>query len=225
MPQEQFSSGAPDAQQQPPVPPGQTPPPETPPPPPPKKRRRRWPWVVLALFLVPMLLVALAPTLISTGIGRSTIVGIVNDNINGYAEIGGLSLGWFSPIEAHDVKVYSEDKRLILDVPRAKINLSLMNAIRQKFVLGDDSQIDVASFIGHVDENGKTNLEKLPKAKSAAPKPVSQEQVKVPDVSGKITINIAQGTIEGEGVKEPIHVEPSTAVVSITDINQPIQNQ
>ncbi|HEY7088698.1 MAG TPA: hypothetical protein VH518_11455 [Tepidisphaeraceae bacterium] len=225
MSQEQPSSGASDAQQQPPVPPGQTPPPETPDPPP-RKRRRRWTWVLLALFLIPMLLVALAPTLISTGVGRSAIVGIVNDYINGYAEIGGLSLGWFSPIEAHDVKVYSEDKRLILDVPRAKINLSLINAIRQKFALGDDSQIDVASFIIHVDENGKTNLEKLPKAKSAAaPKPPTQQQVKVPDVSGKITINIAQGTIEGEGVKEPIHVEPSTAVVTISDINQPIQNQ
>src|SRR5262245_419138 len=123
---------------------------------PPKRKRRRWPWVILSLVVLLLLVVVLAPTIISTSLGRNAAVGIINDNINGRAEIGGLSLGWFSPTEVTGIKVFGEDNRLILDVPRAKINLTVLNALRQKFALGNDSQIDIASFIVNVDADGKT---------------------------------------------------------------------
>src|SRR5262245_39588191 len=110
-------------------------------PPPVKPRRRRWLRVLWVLVVVLVLLVLLAPTIASWGIARSVAQNIVNDNINGRAEIGGVSVGWFSPIHVTGIKVYGEDNRLILDVPSAKLNVTLLNALRQKFVLGEDSQI------------------------------------------------------------------------------------
>lgn len=178
-----------------------------------------------ALLLLLVILVALAPTIASSGPVRSMVVGKINQQLNGTIEIADWSLGWSGPIEASGIKVYDEQKRLILDVPRAKITLSLIDAARQNFALGEGSVIDVASFVVNVDESGKTNLERLPKTTSSGPKPASQGETRLPDVSGKLTLNIQQGTIEGAGVAKPIHVQPSTAVVHITDINQPIQNE
>lgn len=195
--------------------------PETPPP----KKRRKWPFIVGGLVVLLLLLVLLLPTIASLGPIRSMVVGQINQQINGSVEIGGWSLGWFSPISLSNVKVYDEQKRLILDVPSVKLGISLSQAIRSNFALGNENEITVASFLVNVDETGKTNLEKLPRAKSThAPAAAPSAPPKLPDVSGKFKITFA-GTVEGSQLAKPIYVRQSTANVTITDINQPIENQ
>src|SRR5262249_12717585 len=147
-------------------------------------------------------------------------------------EIGGLSLGWFLPTSVSDVKVFDDQNALILDVPKVRLGLTLLSAIRNNFALGDDNQIDVASFKVHLDEAGKTNLEKLPRVhKPSGPKPVepAAEPLKLPNVSGKFTVNF-QGTIENtfllEGKPQTVvvQVDPSNATLNIPHINQPAES-
>ncbi|WP_428937897.1 hypothetical protein [Fontivita pretiosa] len=169
-------------------------------------------------------LVVLAPTIASTAAVRSVIVGQINNNLNGTVQIADWSLGWFSPIDVSGVRVYDEQNRLILDVPRIRLGVSLLNAAKQNFALGNDNVVEIASFVVRVDEQGRTNFEKLARTSAATPEPASTQPTKLPDISGKLTINIHQGTLEGPAGAPPVHVDPSSVVVNIPDINRPIEN-
>src|SRR5688500_2308183 len=68
-----------------------------------RKRRRRWPWIIGGILLALILLVALLPTLISTGPGKSFLVGKVNDSLNGKLDIANLSIGWTSGVRLEGV--------------------------------------------------------------------------------------------------------------------------
>jgi hypothetical protein len=194
------------------------------------RKRRKWPWVVASLFVALVLLVLLAPTIISTSFGRNIAERLINDNLNGRVEIADWSLGWFSRIKVSGVKVYDQQNVMVLDVPRIELGASLLDLVGSKLDLGDSSVIDVSSFVVKVDESGETNLQRLPKG-PRLPRPESPEPARLPDVTGKFMVNL-QGTITAPGVSpqpdEPakpvvVNVDPSTAVVTITDINTPFQ--
>lgn len=194
------------------------------------KRRRRWPVVLGGLLLVLVLLVVLLPTIASTSPARSFVLGKINEQINGRVEIDGWSVGWFSPTTVTGIKVYDENQQLIVSVPRVRLGLSVLSAIRQDFALGNDNVVDVDSFVMRVDEQHKTNLERLPKTTSASRSASgavvspahSGSPVRVPNLSGTFTVNF-RGTVEsGAGEFPPVHVRDSTAQVKIPDINQPI---
>ncbi|HMB94905.1 MAG TPA: AsmA family protein, partial [Tepidisphaeraceae bacterium] len=136
----------------------------------PKRKLRLWVWIVLIILLFIIGLIALAPTIAGTSPIRSIIVKKINENINGSAEIADLSFSWFGSARISGIKVYSPDKRLILDIPQIRLGISVLDALRQKFALGDNNQIDIASFVLSVDENGKTNFEQLLKAQPKTPK-------------------------------------------------------
>src|SRR3954447_8665588 len=157
------------AQQPPQTPPAQQQPVSEPPAaPPPKRKRRRWPWVILVLLLLILGVIALAPTIASIGVVRSMVVGKVNNNLNGHVEIADWSFGWGGPQTISGIKVYDDQKRLVLDIPRVKVGISLINAAKQNFALGDDNVIDVASFNVVVDKDGHTNLERLAKTQPSS---------------------------------------------------------
>src|SRR5678815_4943727 len=112
---------APDPDLTPQVPPERAPaaaPPETAPLPKKPKRRRRWPIVLLVLLLLLGLLVALAPTLLSTSPARSFVVGKINQNLNGKVQIDQLSLGWTSPVRVTGVKVFDKSGVQVLELPK-----------------------------------------------------------------------------------------------------------
>ncbi|HVT90891.1 MAG TPA: hypothetical protein VHD56_18700, partial [Tepidisphaeraceae bacterium] len=192
--------------------------------PPPQRKRRIWLRIVLVLVVLLVALVALGPTIASMGFVRSIVLGKVNENLNGHVEIDNWSLGWFSPISASGIKVYDDQKALVLDVKQVKLGISLLGAIRSNFALGEDNVVDVNSFLVHLDEKGEMNLQRLSKAHPAPAGPAPKaEPVKLPDISGKFTVNFA-GRIESNAAPKPVIVDPSTAVVTISDINQPINS-
>jgi hypothetical protein len=189
-----------------------------------RRRRRRWPWVILALLLILLGLVALAPTIASTGAVRSVILGKVNEQLNGNAQIEDWSLGWFSPVSVKGIRVYDDQKRLILDIPRLQLGLSIYDAARQSFNFGNDNVIDIATVNVRVDQNGKSNLEQIVKAvpeSGAVPKPESAPG-KLPNITGKFTINILNGSVDAPDMP-PVHLDKSQIVANITDINKPIE--
>src|SRR3982751_3912303 len=100
--------------------------PEVTPPAPKEKKRRRWPWVLLALFVIILLLVGLAPMIASTGPVRSLVVSQINQNINGNVQIADWSLSWTGPTTLSGIKVYNDKNVLILDIPRVKLGMSVM---------------------------------------------------------------------------------------------------
>ena len=187
-----------------------------------RPRRRRWPWVILIILLVLVGLVVLGPTIASTGPVRSFVVGKINDNLNGRVAIDDWSLGWFGGIRLRDVKVYDEHNAQIAHLPLITTDLKLIDAARGDFALGD-TVVNVASFVARVDESGRTNFDKLAKDTTKESPASTSDETELPNVSGNITLNIDQGTIETPE-NPPVHVGKSTAVLNIPDINQPISN-
>lgn len=189
--------------------------------PPPRRARRRWVKVVLGILGLLILLLIFAPTIASTGPVRSFVVGKINDNLNGRVAIADWSLGWFSGIKVSGIQVYDERNVMILDAPRIKTDLTLLDAARGNFNIGE-TVIDVANFILRVDESGSTNFERLPQP-AATKSPPSDGPAELPDVRGSITVNY-QGSVESPG-NPIVHVNPSTAVIGIPGINAPIRNE
>ncbi len=188
--------------------------------PPPKRARRKWVWIVGGILVALLLLVILAPTIASTAPVRSFIVGKINNNLTGRVAIADWSLGWFSGIRASGIQVFDERNVLILDVPRIKTDLSLVNAARGNLHVGD-AVVDVANFVLRIDQSGKTNFEKLQRS---TPKPApAPETTDLPNLRGKVTVNF-QGSVESPD-RPTVHINPSTAVVDISSVNQPVKNE
>src|SRR5688572_2334808 len=196
----------------------------SPPAPAPRRKRRKWPWVILVILLILVGLVVLAPTIASTAPVRGFVVGKINENLNGRVTIDDWSLGWFSGIRLRDVKVYDQQNAQIAHLPLITTDLKLMDAARGNYALGN-TEVNVASFVARVDEDGSTNFDKLAKdaAKKPGVAPADGGATELPSVSGKVTVNIDQGTVETPDAP-PVHVGKSTVLVNITDINQPISN-
>jgi len=97
-----------------------------------KRRRRRRRWVRRILIAVAFLvvLVILAPWLLSTHAGTSLILSFVNKGIRGRAEIGDLSLSWFGPIRIKRLRLLDATDREILSINRVAVKIGMWGAIR-----------------------------------------------------------------------------------------------
>src|SRR5687768_8112221 len=128
-----------------------------------KRRRRRWPWVIAGVFAVLILLILLAPTIVSTAPVRSMVVGMVNDNLNGKLAINDWSIGWSSGVTLEGVKIEDEKGVRVLEVASIRVPVSLIGAARGNYDLGE-VVIDRPTLVNVVvEEDGTTNLEKLAK--------------------------------------------------------------
>jgi hypothetical protein len=187
---------------------------------PPPRKRRRWPFVLLGIFLVLLLLVFLAPKIASTAAMRGYVVGKINDNLNGTVSIDNWSLGWTGGIDLHGLKVFDERKAEILSVAHAHIGLSLLDAIRGKYHFGDTTvdEPNVEQFIIYPD--GSNNFQKL-----AKPSPKSKPSQETPDIRGNFTFNRMRAMINDQRTNEQLIITPdSSAVVKIKSLNDPIEN-
>ena len=82
------------------------------------KRRGKAVRILLGALVAVALLVALAPTILSMGIARSIARNAIGDAINGKADLGGVSLGWFSSqaVSGLDVRDDSGENAATVDV-------------------------------------------------------------------------------------------------------------
>ncbi len=190
------------------------------------------------LVVLLLLLVLLAPTLVSTGLVTSIVAGQAKNYINGSVQIGDLSVGWWSPTRLGGVKIYDDQGVLVLEVDRLETQMSLMDVIKGRYDLGE-TLVDANLTKCTVYEDGTVNYQKLAKSQpekaDGGPAPEkgltdsqqsAAEPAKLPDLKGNITVRY-RGTIDGPGLKgragaDVVHIDPSSAVVQITDINEPI---
>ena len=189
------------------------------------RRRRRWPYVIGGLVVLLILLVLLAPTLLSIGPARSMALGIVNDNLNGRVEVADWSLGWNSGVTLNGLKLFDDRGQLMLQASRVRTGLSLWRALRSGFTqiaLGrtDIDNLELANV--HIDTQGTPNVAKVAKAKKATTE--SKAEGKPVEISGDIHVNNLTGVVTAEGLPQRLRINPSNLTVSFTSLNEPIDN-
>ena len=101
----------------------------------PVRRRRRRPWVIGAMFLGLLLLVLLLPMLLSMG-WCGIVVAEVDKKLNGQIEIADYSITWTGGIKASGIKLKDQDGREVAEIGLLSTQLSLINAIRGRYDLG-----------------------------------------------------------------------------------------
>ena len=163
-----------------------TPPPDQPPAPPPRRRskRRLALYALAAVVVVLLAVIALLPTLLSTGPGTRVVERVAGGQINGRVTIGDLSLGWLSGVRAVDVKVFDHDDRNVIQVAEFSTDAGLLEFLGGTIDLGDTRLRANLSAI-EVYTDGTTNLDRLfgtSDDESAATDP--------PDVTGNIAADL-----------------------------------
>lgn len=155
-------------------------------PPQPKRRRRRW-WIRLSLgiLLLLIILVFLAPYLVSTAIGSRLILSLVNDQIQGRVDLERLSLSWGGPTKLTGLTVLDPAGREVLTVEQAVWTGGAWTALRSRRQLGEIS-VDSPRAVLYIDEHNRISLVQAFGLRKPA---VSTEPISVPPVTGNVSLN------------------------------------
>ncbi|MEL7237230.1 MAG: hypothetical protein AAGK78_00080 [Planctomycetota bacterium] len=142
----------------------------------PKKKKPRWGRRLLIAGGVVVVglggLVALGPTLLSTGPGNGLVQRIVNGQINGFATIEGLSLGWTSGIRVDSLELQDIERAKIIEAADLQTGFTALNALRGSLDFGDVSgRVNIVKL--HVYEDGSTNLDEIYVSDSEEPTDLS----------------------------------------------------
>ncbi len=202
-------------------------PPSTPPP----RRRRRWGRTLLLIALIVVLglalLVAIAPTLLSTGPAVHFALGKVNAELNGHVEVNGVSLGWLGGARLDGVRVFDQAGTQIAQADHVVCPMPLWHAVTGSYPLGN-TVVDGLAFDAKYDSQGRLNFAQLvkttpgptPPPRPAGPPPAAKPS-KLPDVSGDVQLKNARGTVSQPG-KPTVYLTALAAEVKIPGIDQPI---
>ena len=206
---------------------------------------------VVVLILLLGLLLALVPTLLSTGAARTYAVGKINDNLNGHVTIADWSLGWTGGVRLDGVKVFDDANRQILEIAHFNTQLSLIGAARGQYHLGK-TVVDGLDFNAERYADGTLNFAKLAKAdtskgtQKAPPEKKPEEvrdskkpepekkggQTKLPTIDGELSLVNCRGTFQTDFIDEKTKQPKSQLVkftsiagdVKIPSINEPISD-
>jgi hypothetical protein len=179
---------------------------------------------VLALMLI-----ALAPTILSSGMALSIIVDQVNKQLNGSIQIGSLSLGWFSGITAHGIRVFDQNQAQIAELDDARLPLPLWKAVMGHLSFGN-VVIDNLSFDARYDADGRLNFSTLVKPKNSShsaeheTKSTESKSSGQPNLSGNFKFTNCRGTVSLPG-KPTVYLTQFDADVKIPDMNQLFADQ
>jgi hypothetical protein len=165
---------------------------------------------VAALLVVLVILVALAPMLFG-GTIKGIVVGNVNAKLHGKLEIADLSLSWFGGQSLGGVKVIDAAGRSVVTASKVSTRLSLWQAVRGDYNLGDANIDDLKATVV-TGKEGKSNLEEVFSGfKSDAP---SKEPTRLPpSLKGNVKLSRAAITYETAG-QEPAVIDPLDVTVA-----------
>ncbi len=159
-----------------------------------RKRSRRWPWVLLGILLILVLLVALAPVYLSSDGFRRMIQAKISESTGGTADIGDLSVGWRKGVRISDFSFREQNGWAAVSID------------------GIDVQPHLASLLGGTVSLGKTVIDRpaveidLRKRPAPAPAPAGGPEAPAPPgaglaMLGDITINDASIHVTDTGGK------------------------
>ena len=214
-----------------------------------KKKRGLWWKVLLGLFVLLILLVALAPMIASTGAVRSLVLGKVNGQLVGRVEVKTWSLAWFGGQSIDGLKVFDEQNRLVLEASHVQTPASLIALARGNYDLGKTEIQDLNLTQMEIGPDGQTNYQRIfmPKPAVTAPKPVTGEQPPAapsgapagpivekkpaPAVKIELSIKPLRGTIialgaDGKQSAPAIEIRAESAIeAKVGDPSQPITDR
>lgn len=123
------------------------------------RKPRRWLRRFAVLLVALLVLGWFAPTLLVRAGLLNTVVAKATAKLNGTVTVGGASLGWFSPVVLHDVKLLDANGRPVLTAPTVESSKSLLSLARSQADLGtftlDGPQVEVVAG------KDSTNLEEV----------------------------------------------------------------
>lgn len=121
------------------------------------RRGRRLIYGLLGLSAALALVAALAPSILSTPVGRNLVVGAINDAVLGSVRIDALSLSWFGRQSIRGVEILDPAGTKVGRLEELSTELSLFEAIRRKLSLGQTLIRGLSADL-LVDDSGSNNL-------------------------------------------------------------------
>jgi len=182
------------------------------------RRKRRWPWIFGGVLIVLLLLVLLAPMLIS-GPGKGVVVSQVNGLIKGSVEIDRLSLGWLSGQSLGGVTLKDPEGQTVATLDELSTDLSLLSAVRGNLDLG---AVNIAGLKADlvVDESNQMNL--LRAIELVNPAPPSEEPAQVPpSLALDAKLRDAQVTLTAPGI-EKVELTDLDAEAKLASMGEPM---
>ena len=196
---------------------------------PPAKRRgwgRRIICIGGGLIVVAGVLVALGPTIASTGAVKSAVLSRVNSEfLDGKVEIANWNFGWFGVQTVQGIKLYDSNNALVAEVPTVTVDKSLVSAIGDAFAFGK-VRVEGARANLVINEDGSLNVEGIAKssAKSSKKEFNLSKPIDIPNVIGEIEIVNASASLVSPGGKPPVSVSQVNGVIKLPGGDAPITN-
>lgn len=100
------------------------------------RRRRSLRWVLLAVFLLLLVGVWLAPGVLARTAYKDQLVAELTADVNGSVRVGELSLNWLHPVEAFDVSVTDPAGRSLLTAKKVGTSKTLLELLLDRSDLG-----------------------------------------------------------------------------------------
>ena len=182
------------------------------------RKRRKWPYVIGGIVVVLVLLVALAPTLISS-MGKGAVVSQIDGLIKGSVKIDALSLSWFGGQSLGGVELIDPEGKTVAKVGTVSTDLSLLSAVRGNLDLGQVAITGLRADLV-VDEANQMNL--LRAIEMVNPSPPSEEPAKVPTtLAMDAKLSDAVVTLTAPGI-EKVEFNDLTLGAKLPSINDPL---
>jgi len=160
------------------------------------RKKRRWRLVATLLVLAGLIvLILLAPRIVSTDWGRRIAIGLANDRLKGQVNIEQLDLTWLGPCRASGISVQDVQGRDVLQINGLSYGKGLLTLMTKPAVF-ERIVAESPRTTLYLDREGRASLTdalsmKRPRKKAARPMPVPVGVIKV--TSGRILLVNPQG--------------------------------
>jgi len=169
------------------------------------KKRRKWLSALVLIGLVVVVLIVLAPYLLSSGPGRQLVVSLVNSRIAGSLTVRDMSLSWTGPCTVSGLQVFDVQGREVLNT-EVTWSHGLLQAVRS---LDDFGRVEArAPNVVLYEQNGTVSLaEAIQPVKVSRSKPEPGKPTIVP----RGTVRLTAGRVRFKPAHGPQY--------QITDVN------
>lgn len=121
------------------------------------KKKRRLRWVLLALLVLLLAGVWLAPGILARTAYKDKLIADLTADVNGTVHVGEVQLNWLHPVEAFDVSVTDANGRPVLSAQRVGTSKTLLELLLNRNDLGTVRVEQPRAEVTF--ENGTTNVQ------------------------------------------------------------------
>lgn len=169
--------------------------------------------VVCAALLV--LVLVFGPMVLGPII-RSQVVAILNEKLNGSAELADFSFGWGGGVHVGGFAIRDAKGEIVFSTRNVDVDASVMSAIRGTFIV-DIRIADPVVVVRH-EADGTLNFQKLVKPDKKPPPPPRDPHPKLPTLEAKVTLTGGQVTFFHEdGRSTQATLDARCTVVSLSE--------